>query len=90
MSWLPSRYWLTWLPESELCRNLATEAELTRAFNPVPQPWASDVRGVLRAELQDLDRLAEQALARAGDAQTRIHLRDIRTEIARILDAEEE
>ncbi|TVP46564.1 MAG: DUF5117 domain-containing protein [Gemmatimonadales bacterium] len=67
-----------------------TEAELTRAFNPVPQPWASDVRGVLRAELQDLDRLAQQALPRAGDAQTRIHLRDIRTEIARILEVDEE
>jgi hypothetical protein len=39
-----------------------TEAELTRAFNPVPQPWASDVRGMLRAELQDLDQLAQQAL----------------------------
>jgi hypothetical protein len=65
-----------------------TEAELTRAFNPVPQPWASDVRGVFRAELQDLDRLAQQALARAGDAQTRIHLRDIRTEIAQILEGE--
>ncbi len=66
-----------------------TEAELTRAFNPVPQPWASDVRGVLRAELQDLDRLAQQALGRAGDDQTRIHLRDIRTEIASILDGDE-
>lgn len=67
-----------------------TDAELTRAFNPVPQPWASDVRGVLRAELQDLDRLAQQAIARAGDDQTRIHLRDIRTEIARILEVDEE
>jgi hypothetical protein len=66
-----------------------TEAELTRAFNPVPQPWASDVRGVLRAELQDLDRLTQQVITRAGDAQTRIHLRDVRTEIARILDQEE-
>jgi len=66
-----------------------TEAELTRAFNPVPQPWSSDVRGMLRAELQDLDQLAQRALDRAGDAQTRIHLRDVRTEIARILDGEE-
>jgi hypothetical protein len=65
-----------------------TEAERTRANNPV-QPWASDVRGTLRAELQDLDRLAQQALARAGDAQTRIHLRDVRTEIASILGSDE-
>jgi hypothetical protein len=65
-----------------------TEAELTRNNNPAPQPWASDVRGVMRAELQDLDRLAERALARAGDDMTRIHLRDVRMEIARILAAD--
>jgi hypothetical protein len=49
-------------------------------------PAASDVRGVLRAELQDLDRLAQQALTRTNDPMTRIHLRDVRTEIARILE----
>lgn len=63
-----------------------SDAELTRANNPVPNPASSDVRGVLRAELQDLDRLAQQALPKAGDAMTRIHLRDVRTEIARILE----
>ena len=62
------------------------EAALTRANNPAPAPSASDVRGVLRAELQDLDRLAQQALPKAGDAMTRVHLRDLRTEIARILE----
>jgi hypothetical protein len=65
-----------------------SEAALTRAVNPAPQPWASDVRGVMRAELQDIDRLAQQALARTTDAMTRIHLRDVRTEIARILDTQ--
>jgi hypothetical protein len=30
--------------------------------------------------------MAEQALGRAADPMTRIHLRDVRTEIARILD----
>lgn len=50
-------------------------------------PAGSDVRGVLRAELQDLDRLAQQALGRTSDAMTRIHLRDVRTEITRILEA---
>ncbi len=64
-----------------------SEAALTRTNNPAPNPASSDVRGVLRAELQDLDRLAQQALGNAGDAMTRIHLRDVRTEIARILDA---
>ena len=51
-------------------------------------PWGSDVRGVMRATLEDLDQEAEQALGRAGDDMTRIHLRDVRTEIARILSTE--
>jgi len=63
-----------------------SEAALTRANNPAPNPAQSDVRGVLRAELQDIDRLAQQALPKAGDAMTRIHLRDLRTEIKRILE----
>jgi hypothetical protein len=67
-----------------------SEEELNRpatAFRPAPTPpWGSDIRGVMRAELQDIDRLAEQALGRVADAPTRIHLRDVRTEIARILD----
>ncbi|HET9949259.1 MAG TPA: zinc-dependent metalloprotease [Longimicrobiales bacterium] len=46
--------------------------------------WASDVRAVLRAELEDLARLAEDALARAADDMTRVHLRDVRAEIERI------
>jgi hypothetical protein len=62
-----------------------SEEAMTRANNPVPNPASSDVRGVLRAELQDLDRLAQQALPKAADPMTRIHLRDIRTEIERIL-----
>jgi hypothetical protein len=40
----------------------------------------------MRAELQDLDRVAQQAQGRAADSMTRIHLRDVRMEIARILD----
>jgi len=42
----------------------------------------------MRAELADIDALAEGALGRAGDGMTRIHLRDIRAEIARILKVE--
>lgn len=64
-----------------------TEAELTRAINPAPAPWASDVRAVMRAELQDLDSAVQQAQGRAGDAMTRIHLRDLRMEIARVLNS---
>ena len=62
-----------------------TEDELSRAFNPAAAPWTSDIRAVLRAELEDLDGLAEQALGRAGDDMTRVHLRDVRSEIERIL-----
>jgi hypothetical protein len=67
-----------------------SEEELSRPATPfrpaATPPWGSDIRGVMRAELQDLDRLAEQALGRTGNDMTRIHLRDVRTEIARILD----
>ena len=54
---------------------------------PAPTtPAGSDVRAAMRAALQDLDALAAQALAKAGDSMTRVHLRDLRTEIARVLD----
>jgi hypothetical protein len=69
-----------------------SEEDLNRPATPfrpaMTPPWGSDVRAVLRTELQDLDRLAEQALARAGNTITRIHLRDVRMEIARILSTE--
>lgn len=61
-------------------------ADLARPFNPAPNPANSDVRAALRAALQDLDGLAATATSRAADPMTRIHLRDVRTEIARILD----
>jgi hypothetical protein len=66
-----------------------SEEELNRPATPfrpaMTPPWGSDVRAVLRAELQDLDAMAERALGRAGNAMTRIHLRDVRMEIERIL-----
>lgn len=52
---------------------------------PPPPPPASDTRPVLRAELREIDRRAAAAQGRAGDAMTRIHLEDVRAEIARIL-----
>jgi hypothetical protein len=71
-------------------------------LNPAPVPAAaaaafggaaaqtplagSDVRAAMRAALQDLDALAAQALPKAADGMTRIHLRDLRTEIAKVLD----
>jgi hypothetical protein len=66
-----------------------SEEDLNRPATPrrpaATPPWGSDIRGVMRAELEDIDDLAEGALGRAGDGMTRIHLRDIRAEIARIL-----
>jgi hypothetical protein len=66
----------------------AAAATTATAFGaPAPvNPANSDVRAAMRAALQDLDALAAQALPKAGDAMTRIHLRDLRTEITRILD----
>lgn len=63
-----------------------SEAALARPQNPAPNPAFSDVRAALRAALQDIDQLAAQALPKAGDAMTRLHLRDVRTEIRRILE----
>ena len=69
-----------------------SEEELNRPANPfnppATPPWQSDVRAIMRAELQDLDRSIQQAQGRAGDAMTRIHLRDLRMEIERILSTE--
>jgi hypothetical protein len=50
----------------------------------VPRP-GSDSRPALRGELADLDAAAQRAQPRAGDPMTRMHLRDIRMEIERIL-----
>jgi hypothetical protein len=61
------------------------EEALSSNFNPAAAPWTSDIRAVLRAELEDIDLLAEQALARTSQDMTRTHLRDIRSEIQRIL-----
>ena len=47
--------------------------------------WTSDIRAVLRAELEDIDLLVEQALTRTSQGMTRTHLRDVRSEIQRIL-----
>ncbi|MEE8147636.1 MAG: zinc-dependent metalloprotease, partial [Longimicrobiales bacterium] len=59
-------------------------------FGQAQQPrWESDQRPVLRGELLELDALCEAAVERAGDAMTRLHLRDIRMEIERILKGDE-
>jgi hypothetical protein len=45
-----------------------------------------DGRGLARGELRAVDLAAQGAIARAADAMTRTHLRDIRDRIAKILD----
>ena len=62
-----------------------SEEALNRPNNPAPAPWSSDIRAIMRADLQSLDTAINGALGRAGNDMTRIHLRDMRTEIARIL-----
>ncbi len=47
--------------------------------------WGNDVRAMLRAELRTIDQMAARAQGRAGDAITRVHLADLRTEIDRAL-----
>jgi hypothetical protein len=65
-----------------------SDEDLARPNSPAPEPWTSDVRAVMRADLLDIRAAADAALARAADDMTRMHLRDIRTEIDRILDAD--
>lgn len=63
-----------------------TEEELERNFNPAAEPWTSDVRAVMRAELRTLSGAVSNAMGRAGDDMTRVHLQDVSMEIARLLD----
>jgi hypothetical protein len=48
--------------------------------------FPSDARPALRGHLVELDRAIEQSLGRAADGMTRLHLRDLRLEIDRLLD----
>lgn len=58
-------------------------------FLPRPPRWGNDVRAMLRAELQAIDGMAQRALSRAADDMTRVHLQDVRAEIAEILEGNE-
>lgn len=50
-----------------------------------PRPLDSDVRPILRGELIELQSAIDRAVGRAADGMTRLHLRDARAEIDRIL-----
>ena len=45
-----------------------------------------DTRGLVRAELRAVDAAARRALLKASDRATRVHLEDIRDQIAKLLD----
>ncbi len=74
---------------------------IARTLNPPPPPqlppgfpqpparFESDVRPTLRGHLQELDRVIANAIPRAGDGMTRLHLRDLRMEIEKLLDPSE-
>jgi len=56
-------------------------------FGPSPpDPAESDLRPVLRGELVLLQDRLDDAVGRAGDAMTRLHLQDMQMEIERMLD----
>ena len=53
------------------------------------QRFASDARAALRGHLVELDRTAASAIGRTADGMTRLHLRDLRVQIDRILNPPE-
>ncbi|HSG47175.1 MAG TPA: zinc-dependent metalloprotease [Longimicrobiales bacterium] len=69
-------------------RDLQQEEAMAR-FQPRPPRWGNDVRAMLRAELRAIDRMAQQALGRVANDMTRVHLEDVRAEIAKILEGGE-
>jgi hypothetical protein len=67
--------------ESQLEQEGRRPARLQR-----PPRWGNDVRALLKAELRAIDRRVAGAEGRAADTLTRVHLADVRSEIARILE----
>ena len=53
---------------------------------PAPAPQYSEAQSVMRASLRDILRQARSAMARAGDAPTRMHLEAVEELVARTLD----
>ncbi len=74
----------------EVVKNILEPEQQNRPQQQQPgaqnqQRFPSDVRPALRGELTELDRMVGAALARTTDGMTRLHLRDVRTEIQRLL-----
>jgi hypothetical protein len=51
-----------------------------------PPPTTGDVRPFFRGELKTVSSAVTAALARASDRETRLHLEDIKDQIAKVLD----
>jgi hypothetical protein len=52
---------------------------------PPPTPLPGEARALIRTELLDLDAAIAAAMGKAGDRETKAHLKDSRDQIARIL-----
>ncbi|MDQ6831256.1 MAG: zinc-dependent metalloprotease, partial [Gemmatimonadota bacterium] len=57
-------------------------------FPQPPQRFTTDVRPLLRGELVELDKVVGGAIGRSTDSVTRLHLQDVRLQIAHMLDSD--
>lgn len=65
---------------------LAMPAGLPQGFSFGPAtPLPGEARALIRAELQDLDVALASAMGKAGDRETKAHIKDSRDQIAKIL-----
>jgi hypothetical protein len=70
-----------------LARHIAAESTARQiASSGSGRSSSSDARALLRGELIELRRAVADAIPRAADANTRLHLRDLEAEIASVLD----
>ncbi|MEO8192354.1 MAG: zinc-dependent metalloprotease [Gemmatimonadales bacterium] len=67
---------------------IVTPAPVRRPRSAVSPPPGSDVRALTRGDLLELDAALRNAIQRASDRTTRLHLLDARAEIKRMLDPE--
>ncbi len=65
--------------------NYATP-NLPPGFGALSARQVADLRGIIRAELRDLDRQLAAAIPRTSDRMTRAHFEDARIEIKQLLD----
>jgi hypothetical protein len=63
--------------------------QLPPGFPRPPARYTTDVRPLMRGELVELDRVVAGALARTTDQVTRLHLQDVRLQIAHILNPDQ-